>query len=151
MSKRNDFKICRLTTKFYQKAKEKNLVEIMEKEKRPYLILILTIKNIDFAIPFRTHIKHNYCFKTIQHSDEEWSGLDYTKSVIITENDIDNKISHIKPFEFSLIKQNIGKIKTEFKKYVEGYITTKKLNKELTEKYKFSTLQNYHKELNISE
>lgn len=159
-----EYSITILSEAFYKRAERKALKEIMEKENRPYFVLLVKVKNYKFAIPFRTHITHDYCFKTIPHYENikenepipvnttptSWSGIDYTKAVIIEDNDLEqNKIASVNSIEHDMIRKSSRKIKTEFKTYVEGYITMLKMNHPMIEKYRFTTLVNYHRELNI--
>lgn len=32
-------------------------------EDRPFLVLLIKIKDLTFAIPFRSNVRHNYCYK----------------------------------------------------------------------------------------
>ena len=158
-----EYSIAILSEAFYQRAERKALKEIMEKENRPYFVFLIKIKGYKFAIPFRTHIRHDYCFKTIPHYENikenepipadatptSWSGIDYSKAVIIEDNDLENKIAMVNGIEHDMIRKSFKKINTEFKKYIEGYITMLKNNNSITNKYEFTTLVNYHKELKI--
>lgn len=78
-------KFVLLSQAFYDKYSE--CKEILRKKDRPYCVMLLQINDINFAIPFRSHIKHKYAFFT---NKAELAGLDYTKSVVIDINtDID--------------------------------------------------------------
>lgn len=159
-----EYSIAMLSESFYKRAEKKELKEIMEKENRPYFVFLVKIKGYNFAIPFRTHIRHEHCFKTIPHYENieenmpipadatpsSWSGIDYTKAVIIEDNDLEqSKVALINAIEHNMIRKSYRKISVEFKKFVEGYITTLKTSSPITDKYEFTTLINYHKELKI--
>lgn len=104
-----------LSEKFYDTYK--NCDEILKKENRPYACLTIELNGLLFAIPFRHHIRHPYSFHTIDEA-----GLDYTKTVIITDAlylsddkpSIDNK-------EFAIIKREEQKIRYGLSKYVNQY------------------------------
>lgn len=91
--------------------------EILKKENRPYVCLAIELNGVLFAIPFRHHIRHQYAFHTLGEA-----GLDYTKSVIITDMLFlsDDKPS-IESKEFSIIKRNEQKIRYGLSKYVNQY------------------------------
>ena len=77
-----------LSTKFYQQYNSSNYPEIEQKIDRPYVMLIVKIDNLTFAIPFRSHIKHQYAFMTDKINA---CGIDYSKAVIVLYPDyIDN-------------------------------------------------------------
>lgn len=91
--------------------------EILKKENRPYVCLAIELNGVLFAIPFRHHIRHQYAFHTLGEA-----GLDYTKSVIITDMLFlsDDKPS-IESKEFSIIKRDEQKIRYGLSKYVNQY------------------------------
>lgn len=131
--------------------------EILQKEKRPYVMFLVCYNNLDFAIPFRSNVKHSFCYKTSKTID---TAIDFTKSVII----IDHKYVYrdeknppkLRDDEFKEIKGKDYQIKTKFIKYITDYI--KSFDKLKSDKAhyrdyqlcKFSTLQNYHNHLGIS-
>ena len=55
--------IRQLSKDFYQKYDRYNYPEIERKKDRPYMVMLIRIDNNIFAIPFRTNIKHNACYK----------------------------------------------------------------------------------------
>lgn len=108
-------KIKILSKKFYDTYS--NCSEILKKEMRPYACLTIEIDGMLFAIPFRHHIKHIYSFHTIGEA-----GLDYTKAVIISDDDyLTDEQPKIESKEFAIIKKNEQKIKYGLKKYVNQY------------------------------
>lgn len=104
-----------LSEKFYDTYS--HCSEILKKENRPYACLTIELNGFLFAIPFRHHIRHQYAFHTLKEA-----GLDYTKSVIITDMFFlsDDKPS-IESKEFSIIKRNEQKIRYGLSKYVNQY------------------------------
>lgn len=152
-------KLIYLTNKFYQDFS--HYAEIEYKEDRPYILLIVTFNDLDFAIPFRSYISHNYCFKTIKaptivNGRETWSGIDYSKSIIVFDKEyISTAVPTIRDEEFNNIKFKEFVIKKKFVDYINQYIDSfSKIqlsahrNRDLL-LCKFSTLQNYHRELKI--
>ncbi len=104
-----------LSEKFYHNYS--HCVEILKKKDRPYACLTLELNGVLFAIPFRHHIKHQYAFHTLGEA-----GLDYTKSVVITDMHFlaDDKPS-IESKEFYIIKRKEQKIRYDFSKYINQY------------------------------
>ena len=63
----------------------KNYPELMQKDNRPYVILVIQTETMKFAIPFRTSMNRakKYCYITDKKKN---SGLDFEKSIpIITD------------------------------------------------------------------
>ncbi len=85
-----NIKIVKLTNKFYNKYK--NHKEILNKNNRPYLILLIKVNNTIFTIPFRSNLNYEYDYKL---SDNE--GLDFLKVMPIIDNEfIDINLVKIK-------------------------------------------------------
>ena len=77
-------KVCSIKQTFYDMFDDN--IELEKNEKRPCLIIVkLKYRGIkcDFAIPFRSNIKHEHFYKTT--TDKTNSGIDFSKSVIITD------------------------------------------------------------------
>lgn len=91
----NDYQILKLTDTFYETYPNPPFVEILKKRKRAYsCILFQTHFDYYICVPYRTEISHNYAyhFKSSVRSRKHRSGLDYTKIVIISNNEhIDSK------------------------------------------------------------
>lgn len=108
-------KLIYLSKNFYSMFS--NCPEILSKESRPYACIEIQIEDKTFAIPFRHHIKHSYCFHTTGEA-----GLDYTKAVIIESEDyIDSASPWVDTKEYRLLMKNERKITTEFIKYLKLY------------------------------
>jgi len=150
----------KLTPSFYsnnthliQALDLKNGVWIRGKE-RGYGIVVIEINNLMFGIPLRSNIKHKAAYLTKRRNHGETNkGLDFSKAVLLEYrfyvSDFDFKIP---PNEHSKL---IGKevfITNRFKKYVDKYISAVKnsdsniLN---SKEYRYTTLQNYHNNLDI--
>ena len=63
MNKSRHYQLNYLTELFYQKYPSKDYPEIENKSNRPYMVLLVKIDGNNFAIPFRTNIRHNNCYK----------------------------------------------------------------------------------------
>lgn len=140
-----------LTQEFYNDYK--NCYEIEQKQNRPYIMALATIKNLDFAIPLRSHIKHCNVLWT---DKENKCGLDFSKAVVIADKlkYIDwATLPYIRQNEFNLLKGKDYIVKTKMESYLKKYI--KAYNNQSVRRNKlfcsFSTLQYFHKELEIKD
>lgn len=142
----------KLTDVFYQN--NMHLVEVLDKQKgcwtshktRGYGILICEYKRLTFGLPLRSRIMHPACFRT-----KGQAGLDYSKAVLITRPEYVAEVSFKIPFEeYKRILTREMQIKKEFSKYIEHY-RHGVLNKlsYISQDYKYSTLCNYHVELEL--
>ena len=141
-----------LSEEFYNIYNHDLYPEIEYKQDRPYILLLLKIDGLTYAIPFRSHIKHNYAFFT---DKENCCGVDYTKSIIITDEkyileNYNGKPIRIRPNERKALfgqKYNIIKgLKSYIKEYKRA-VKNKVNNKVFV--FKISTLQYFHKELDL--
>lgn len=154
----NDSQILKLTNKFYTDYPNPPYSEILKKQQRAYNCLLFeTHYHYFICIPFRTEISHKYAyhFKKSIRSRKHKSGLDYTKIVIIKDNQyIDCKDALIDKDEFNETMKNLGRIKEEALIFVEDYVKCIKGEKsihasEFRRRYGFSPLQYFHRELEI--
>ena len=90
----------KLSKEFYKAHPHSEYPELETKENRPYVVLLVNINDIKFAIPLRTNIRHSYCykFKTSDRETESSTGIDFSKAVVISnecylgeETDINDK------------------------------------------------------------
>lgn len=140
-----------LTQEFYTKYNETDYSEIERKPTRPYIMIKVTLNDLDFGIPLRSGIKHKYALWTDKKNK---CGADYSKAVLINdEKYIDSKNPYIRPDEHSVLKGKEYLLKSGFEKYIEKY--KKALSRIDIERNKkmcqYSTLQYFHEELNIDE
>lgn len=154
MNKNNkQYKLNYLSPAFYKRYSPDKYPEIENKENRPYMVLLLKVDENTFAIPFRTNVKHNNCykFKTSTRSTDSITGLDYSKAVIVNEDGYIGEAARINDAEYTELDTNYHIIIKRFTTYVRGYI--KYVNKTRNEyqafKYKYTTLQYFHKELGV--
>lgn len=104
-----------LSEKFYNTYI--NCDEILKKKDRPYACMTIELDGLLFAVPFRHHIRHPHSFHTIGEA-----GLDYSKSVIITDALLlSDDTPTIESKEFAIIKKNEQKIRYGLAKYVRQY------------------------------
>jgi len=146
-------KLFYLKKSFY--IQSASLVEIEQKNDRPYAMVVVKIQGHQFAIPFRSDIRHNHCYPTIIVAGEQ-RGLDYSKALIIQSSDIDyTKNPKIEQAEFNLLKGKEKVVATQFQNYITLY--REAIERKINEKsvmsdsplLSFSTLQNYHSHLSI--
>lgn len=148
-----DFTLNKLSAQFYTDHPEGLFPEFEHKPSRPYVVLLVKIGENRFALPFRTNIRHNYCYKfsNTGRITDSVTGIDFTKAVIVNnqeyigiETDIDDK-------EYIELSRKYYFIIDKFKKYLEGYTNYIKNggNEFTARKYQFSTLKYYHMELGL--
>ena len=98
-----------LTKEFYNDYKACS--EIEKKQDRPYIQVCIEIDGIIYAIPLRSHIRHEHAFWT---DKENRCGLDFSKTVLLLKPDeyIDTERSpYIRPKEFINLKGEEYEIK----------------------------------------
>ena len=141
-------KLVCLNSNFYNKYLDKE--EILKKQNRPYVIFVVNINNIDWAIPFRSNIRHKYAYMTDKINN---NGIDFTKAVVIDiNNDIDSQNVQIRQVEFNKIKGKEHVIKKDFQNFLKRF--EKAINKpEISEHRKilmFSSLNYFIEEVIMS-
>ena len=142
---KNIIELRKLSAEFYKEFPKKEFPEIESKHNRPYVVLLVKIRNLVFAIPLRTNIKHSYCYK-FKKSDRQTNsstGIDFSKAVVIKKEIYLGEKTDINDKEYLELKEKYFFIIGKFKKYVEGYVSFKKdsSNEFLNKKYKFCTLK----------
>jgi protein AbiQ len=128
--------------------------EIEKKTTRPYVLVAVTIGNIDFAIPLRSNINHEYVVWTDKINK---CGLDLSKSVIINDKKTYIEVNtkpYIRQIEFDNLRGKEFFIKQKLENYIESYKKSidqgYKGKEDKTNLVMYSTLQYFHKELNIT-
>lgn len=154
-----DYQVLNLTTQFYTDYPNPPYKEIMRKDSRPYnCLLIQSHYGYFICIPYRSHIKHKHSFKFkySKRSKAMESGLDYSKIVIITNSDyLETNDAIVDKDEYNETRDNIEYIKNDAQSYIDDYTahllgqSSKYDNREFNRIYEYSTLQYFHKELNI--
>lgn len=141
-----------LTKEFFDKYKE--CLELEKKENRPYACTtLINCLGMTFAVPLRSNIQHEYALFT---NKEKTKGLDLSKAVVI--NDYEKFVDtvtkvYISDDEYKVLlgKENflLKKLETYIKKYKKALKNPDISKNSILLKY--STLQYFHKELNIEE
>ena len=132
------------------------LKEILLKETRPYCVLLVRVKNLDFALPLRSNLpeREGVGIKTIPnpHDEGKFKGIDSSKAIVLTDKSYSktHTVQLKNKSELLNIQGNERRIVREFKKYVSEYITAHKNGYKLDHKFEYTTLINYHTELKIS-
>ena len=140
-----------LTDEFYKKYNHKDYPEIETKRERPYMVLLITIEDNTYAIPFRTNVKHKYCYK-FKNSNRDTSsvtGLDFTKAVLVNDKSYIGDLATIDNKEYIELNKKYYFIISKFKKYLDGYknYLSGNLNDYEAKKYRYSTLQYFNDEI----
>ena len=146
------FKISLLSDKFYNDYPQSRYSEIEKKPHRPYLVLLVDVDNNTFAIPFRSNIKHNYCykFKNTSRETDSSTGLDFTKAVVLNDNTYIKCDASIDELEYRELENKFSTIYNRFKRYVQEYkkYINGDVNDNTNRMFRFTTLQYFNKELN---
>lgn len=147
------YQLRRLSERFYSKYNEIEYPEIERKNERPYVVVLVKINMNTFALPFRTNIKHNACykFKCSGRKTNYMTGLDFSKAVVVNDEKYIGDRAFIDNKEFMELENRYYFIISKFKKYLSNYY--RYINGELqgrdAAKYKYTTLRYFHKELEI--
>lgn len=154
-----DYQVLNLNAQFYLDYPKQKYSEIIRKQTRPYnCLLIQSNYGYFICIPFRSNINHKYAykFKNSMRSKLSNSGLDYSKIVIITNSKyLCSSNAVVDQDEYNETRDNIEYIKNDAQRYINDYVdhilgkSNKYDEKEFQRIYQYSTLQYFHKELNI--
>lgn len=135
----------KLSEKFYHDYPHNAFPEMEAKAGRPYVVLLVKINNVQFAIPFRTNIRHAYCykFKTSDRDTESATGIDFSKAVVIVKEAYLGEETDINDKEYLELQEKAFFIINKFKKYVDDYIAFRKCggNDYVAKRYAYSTLK----------
>ena len=135
----------KLSKDFYKDYPHNEYPEMESKLGRPYVVLLVEINNIKFAIPLRTNIHHAYCykFKTSDRKTESATGIDFSKAVVIISQNYLGEETDINDKEYLELQEKAFFIINKFKKYIDDYIKYKKSggNEHVAKRYMYSTLK----------
>ena len=138
-----------LTENFYTDYSE--CPEIAQKDVRPYILVYIRIHDVDFAIPMRSNIRHNYAFWT---DKEERCGVDYSKAVIVENELYIDKTTrpYIRPHEHKALIGREHEIREGMIRYINKYIDAKKNpnNHAKRRLVEYSTLQYFEKYIGLT-
>ena len=149
-------KIKQLTPLFWRK--NSNLIEKLYDKNRGYGFTLIEVNNLLFAIPLRTrcHRKTGVILDTIKKNKVLcYRGFDMRKAVLIKEPHLEiGELYEYDPRQEKSMRkvEEKGTLKKEFNRYVTQYIIAARNNKSAVLKnefYRYSTLVNYHHELEI--
>jgi len=144
-----DRKPKRLTSSFYKDFS--GCTEILLKGDRPYCIALVVVDGIKFAIPFRTNISHKYCYIFHLSDRSQISGLDFSKSVVITKESYIGTDATINSNEYKEFINKQAVIANRFENFLQDYkkwcSNPSYYRAEQTLKY--CSLQYFHKELGL--
>lgn len=147
------FTLNKLAVQFYSVYSADKYPEIENKPDRPYMVLIVKIEDNTFALPFRTNIRHNYCYKFVNSGRDTKSvtGIDFTKAVIVNKSEYIGDTATIDNKEYVELSNKYFFIIKKFTTYLNGYLRYIKNGGDdfVAKKYKYCTLKYFHKELGI--
>lgn len=138
-----NYRIAFLSDSFYRDHPNPPFKEMEQKQNRPYIVFLVEIEGLIWAIPFRSHIRHAYAFFADR---ENKCGIDYSKAVVVDRPEyIDQQTRpHLRQNEFEALRGNEFAVQKGFEKYIKLY---KKAVRSGHSRYqsliKYSTLQNY--------
>ena len=139
----------KMSKQFFKIFPKEMFPEMEHKEGRPYAVLLVKISDIKFAIPFRTNIRHSYCYKfsSTGRNTKSVTGIDFTKAVVIDSDLLLGEKTNIDNKEFIELQNKSFFIVKKFKKYVDDYIKFKRFggNPYVAKRYQYSTLKYFDK------
>lgn len=149
-----DSELSLLSSKFTQDYPPAAYPELMHKHGRPYTCLLVESHDDYFiCVPFRSSIEHKnaFLFTGTARAKKTRSGLDYSKIVIIRDNDYfdSTTVPIVDQDEYVEMMKNISLIVQEVNDYVNTYInhvTGAVLlhPRAFARKYQYSTLPYFH-------
>ena len=121
-------KLILLSEKFYMDFAE--CKEILSKDSRPYILVVVEICGKTFAIPFRSHINHENAYIT---SSTQNKGIDYSKSVVINDPLYirTDKKPQIDDDEFDILRGKEHIIRNGLIRYIKKYKRAKNYQNKL--------------------
>lgn len=120
---KNNCFIALLSEKFYIDYPKDKYPELLTKENRPYLVCVVLVKGMRFGIPFRTNVKHKYCYY-FENSDkitESKTALDFTKAVLLAKDEYIGRRAVIDQKEANELIDNIDFIMKKFERFLDKY------------------------------
>lgn len=136
------------------------LIEVMDIEdghkKRIYLGVIIEKDNNNFFIPFRTNTpsgkRYHKSIYPIPSNTRQHAGLDMRKALLVNNKKyvMPEENPQIASTKMKILENNIKKIEKMFSVYVNGYKKDFSKFGQVTKRFTYSTLQNYHLELGLN-
>ena len=147
------YEIKKLSQSFFNDYPLDQYPELLSKDNRPYLVLLILIDGLKFALPLHSNIKHPYCYKfrNALHKTFYNGGIDFEKAILIKNDEYIGENRLIAYDDFCEIEKKFYFIVSKFKRYLNGYyrILRNETSELFKNRYNFSTL-NYFKEDLIS-
>lgn len=154
-----DSELSLLSSKFIHDYPHDLYPELMHKHGRPYTCLLIESHDDYFiCVPFRSSIGHKnaFMFTGTVRSKKTKSGLDYSKIVIIKDNDYFDSTTAaiVDRDEYAEMMKNLPTIVREANDYVNTDInhvngTVPMHPREFARKYQYSTLPYFHNIMEI--
>ena len=139
------FELRRLSREFYEAYPASSFPEIERKANRPYVVLLVEIDQLRFAIPLRTNIRHRQCyrFRKSDRKTDSSTGIDYSKAVVIEKESYLGEKASINDSEYLELSKKAFFIVKQFKRYFEGFVDYKNNggDERVSNRYRFSTLK----------
>lgn len=155
-----DSDVLLLSPKFMQDYPPSQYPELMYKLGRPYTCLLIDSHDDYFiCVPFRSSIGHknSFMFKGTARSVKSHSGLDYSKIVLVKDDEYLNSDTQaiVDDDEYTEMKKNLPLITKQVLSYVDTYInhvngSSILHTKQFERKYKYSTLPYFHDILGLN-
>lgn len=119
----NEYQINLMSNDFYNNYPPSLYPEIETKQTRPFLVLIIKIEGNTFAIPFRSNIRHNFCykFKNSRRKTGTKTALDFTKAVIISDLKYIGVPAKIDHYEYVELSSKSTFIINKFRSFLKKY------------------------------
>ncbi len=147
------FTLNKLSPDFYKAYTADAYPEIEHKESRPYVVMVFEIEGNRFALPFRTNIRHAYCykFKNSGRASEASTGIDFTKAVVIVDMKYVGEEAIIDRKEYVELMNKFYFVLAKFKRYLSGYAKYCKEGGSSVDakKYRYTTLKYFKNELGL--
>ena len=146
------YEIMYLSKDFYNVYPKDIYPELECKETRPFLVLLVNINELKFAIPFRSNITHNFCYKfeNSNRVSKSSTALDFSKSIIVKEDMYLDNYAFIDQEEYKELNSKIYFIISKFKKFILTYVKIKENYDKNSYKYKllnYCTLQYFYEDI----
>ena len=149
------FTLNLLSPDFYKAYPPSSYPELESKSSRPYVVLVVLIDGNRYAIPFRTTVRHPYCFKFAKtgRTSKASTAIDYTKAVIVNDPKFIGQAGYVDHLEYMELTSHIGLIVKQFEAFVRNYVKYAsdpiKFAYQM-KKFDYCTLKYFRKELGLS-
>ncbi len=149
------FSVNVLSAAFYSKFPSIFYPEIEYKPGRPYVVMLFDIDGNKFALPLRSNIRHDYCykFKNTSRETDSATGIDFSKAVIVNDASLIGKPVKMDQDEYVELFKKFYFIRKRFERYLKGYIKYRESNGNVNEyirkRYIYCTLQYFDDELGL--